>query len=71
MKNIKKEFENKDRHLAMEAFMKKMYYEIAPCVAFGDTAELFKDEKAVENFCKDKEIDLRAFRWLLEELRNE
>ena len=71
LKKIKKEFENKDRRNAMEAFMQKMYYEIAPCVSFGDTVELFRDEKAVENFCNDKRIDIRAFRWLLGELRNE
>ena len=33
LKEIKHGFMAKDRHKAMEAFMTKIYYEIAPCVA--------------------------------------
>lgn len=71
LKSIKKSFINKDRNRAKEALMEKLYYEIAPCVEFGDTAELFKDDSAIEKFCREKEIDKRAFKWLLDELRNE
>lgn len=71
LKEIKNGFMAKDRHKAMEAFMTKIYYEIAPCVAFGDKVKLFKDEAAVVKFCKEKEIDIRAFKRLLDELRGE
>ena len=71
LKSIKREFENSDRRKAMQEFMRKIYYEIAPAVAFGDRANVFKDEKAVAVFCEEKGIDMRAFRWLLGELSNE
>ena len=69
--SIKKGFIDKDRRRAKEAFMEKLYYEIAPCVEFGDTAELFKDDSGIERFCIEKEVDKRAFKWLLDELINE
>lgn len=71
LKEIKNGFMASDRRKAMEAFMSKIYYEIAPCVSFGDTAELFKDESAIKSFCEEKGIDIRAFKWLLDELYNE
>ena len=71
LKNIRKEFENSDRRRAMEEFMRKLYYEIAPTVVPGDTADIFEDEKEIAIFCKEKEIDSRAFQWLLEALRDE
>ena len=71
LKGITKELINKDRRKAMEALMEKIHYEIAPCVVFGDTVELFKDEPSVAEFCKRKGVDLRAFKWLLGKLRDE
>lgn len=71
LRGITKELIAKDRRKAMQVFMEKIHYEIAPCVAFGDTVELFKDESSVAEFCKEKDVDLRAFKWLLGKLREE
>lgn len=71
LKGITKELVMKDRRKAMEVFMEKIHYEIAPCVKFGDTVELFKNAASLADFCKEKGVDIRAFEWLLGKLRDE
>ena len=68
---VRADLENADRIRAIETLMKRLYYDVAPCVSSGDTFNLFTYENTVEDFCKKNKIDIRAMNWLLEAMEKE
>ena len=68
---VRADLENTDRDNAMSALMKRLYYEVAPCVESGDIYKIFDYDNTVEDFCRNNNLDIRAMRWLLEAMESE
>lgn len=68
---VRADLENTDRDSAMKALMKRLYYEVAPCVESGDTYKIFDYEYTVEDFCRNNNLDIRAMKWLFEAMESE
>ena len=71
MLKVRSELIDADRDKAVRALMSKLHYEVASIVNSGDSFTLFNYENDINDFCKSHDIDIRAMRWLIEEMSNE
>jgi len=69
--SVRADFIEEDRHDAVKKIARRLYYEVAPRVASGDSFALFNTENDVANFCKNNNLDIRAVKWLIEAMRAE
>lgn len=62
---IKQSFADADRETAMNALMKKAYYDFTRDIKIGVEPTLFCNEYVLNKFCEDNQLDIRAVNWLL------
>ena len=68
---LRHSFEDEDKKEAMTTLMKRIYYEIAPRVASGDTFTLFRDENEMSDFCRNNNLDMRGLSLVLAMMRED
>ena len=71
MINFREELVRNDRLHAMKIMTRKIYYKVTSYAEPGERFKLFDCKNAVNEFCDNNQVDIRAMEWLLDSMRKE
>jgi hypothetical protein len=69
MDEVKKQLVEQDKEKAIIALTEHIHYKIAPKIQGVVPVNIFECRSDIEEFCRERQIEVYAFEWLLQELR--